>query len=263
MSDTGRYNLFPSPTLDAPNKLDAKPFFQFDLTDVREQDVEELKKFSKAAFDLEGVLSTASELKYTREIKRVMAEQLASPSDNFVKFFVSEVSPGKLSPAAREQFAHATQRALASFINDQINQRLKSALGAEARIGTEEPPAAKKLELVQPEEAPLVVTTSDEQEAFYIVKAILREVVEAKRIVMRDVQTYCGVLLDDNNRRPICRLWLNGSQKYLSLFDNEQRKETRVPISGLDDLYGYAERLQATARMYAKPAARPKSEVAD
>jgi hypothetical protein len=67
---------------------------------------------------------------------------------------------------------------------------------------------------------------------------------------MRDVQTYCGVLLDDNNRRPICRLWLNGAQKFVSLFDNEQRKETKIPINGIDDLYVYADRLKATAAMY-------------
>lgn len=240
--------------LDAPNKLDAKPFFQFNLLDVREQDVEELKKFSKSAFDLPGVLSTANELKYTREIKRVMAEQLASPSENFVKFFINEVNPGKLSPAAREQFAHATRRALGSFINDQINQRLKTALGTETRISPDEgqPPTKAEVAEAKPQEGERVTTSSDEMEAFFIVKAILRESVEAKRIVMRDVQTYCGVLLDDNNRRPICRLWLNGSRKYLGLFDNEQRKETRIPIEGLDDLYGYADRLKATAAMYVK-----------
>jgi hypothetical protein len=239
--------------LDAPNKMDAKPFFEFNLLDVREQDVEELKKFSKSAFDLNGVLSTATELKYTREIKRVMAEQLVAPSDSFVKFFVSELNPGKLTPSAREQFAHATQRALTSFVNDQINQRLKSALGAETRITPEEARAPVKPEAAEAKpEGERVVTTNEEMEGFFIIRAILREVVEAKRIVMRDVQTYCGVLLDDNNRRPICRLWLNGPQKYLSLFDNEQRKETKLPISGLDDLYDYADRLKTTVGMYAK-----------
>jgi len=69
---------------------------------------------------------------------------------------------------------------------------------------------------------------------------------------MHDVQTYCGVLLDDNNRRPICRLWLNGSRQYLGLFDNEQRKETKIPIEGLDDLYSYADDLKATAATYSK-----------
>lgn len=71
--------------LDAPNKMDSKPFFEFNMLDIREQDVEELKKFTKSAFDLDGILTTASELKYTREIKRILAEQLQEPSEDFSK----------------------------------------------------------------------------------------------------------------------------------------------------------------------------------
>jgi len=103
-----------------------------------------------------------------------MTEQLASPSENFVKFFINEVSPGKLSPAAREQFAHATQRALGSFINDQINRRLKTSLGAETRISPDEaqPPVKAEAAEAKPEEGERVSTTSDEMEAYFIVKAI-------------------------------------------------------------------------------------------
>src|SRR5215217_55833 len=57
--------------LDAPNKMDAKPFFEFDLLNYRDQDLEELKKFSKSVYDLQTILTTASELKYTKEIQRI------------------------------------------------------------------------------------------------------------------------------------------------------------------------------------------------
>jgi hypothetical protein len=73
--------------LDAPNKMDAKPFFEFDLLNYREQDLEELKKFSKSAYDLQLILNTASELKYTKEIQRILAQQLQDPSEEFVRFF--------------------------------------------------------------------------------------------------------------------------------------------------------------------------------
>src|SRR3954467_14919592 len=35
--------------LDASNKMDAKPFFEFNMLDFKESDIEQLKKFSKAA----------------------------------------------------------------------------------------------------------------------------------------------------------------------------------------------------------------------
>ena len=55
--------------LDQPNKMDEKPFLEFNILDFKEQDVEELKKFAKSAFDVDSILTTANELKYTRAIQ--------------------------------------------------------------------------------------------------------------------------------------------------------------------------------------------------
>lgn len=241
--------------LEAPNKMDSKAFFEFNMLDVREQDVEELKKFTKSAFDLSGILTTASELKYSREIQRIMADQLQQPSEEFVKFFASQVYSGRITPAIREQFTDVIRRALKRFINDQINERLKSALGGDTHLTPAEQQVTAPLppeESKAAQEQLSVVTTADEMQAYYVVKAVLYGVVDAKRVVMRDVQSYCGVLLDDNNRKPICRLYFNGSQKAIGLFDNEQRKETRVPVSGVDEIYQYGDRLRATVGMYDK-----------
>jgi predicted type IV restriction endonuclease len=70
--------------LEAPNKMDEKPFFEFNMLDIKESAVEELKKFSKSVFDLDNILTTASELKYTREITRLLVEQMQEPTEEFV-----------------------------------------------------------------------------------------------------------------------------------------------------------------------------------
>ena len=239
--------------LEAPNKMDAKNFFEFNMLDIRDQDIEELKKFTKSAYDLNGILTTASDLKYSREIQRIMAEQLQQPSEEFVKFFTGQVYNGRVTPAIREQFTQITRRALKRFINDQINERLKSALGGDTQLtATEEQETAS----LPPEESKSareqlsIVTTEDEMQAYYIVKAVLYETVKSERIVMRDVQSYCGVLLDDNNRKPICRLYFNSSQKSIGLFDNDKRKEEKLAVSGIDQIYAYADRLRSTVTMY-------------
>jgi hypothetical protein len=242
--------------LDAPNKMDAKPFFEFNMLDVRDQDLEELKKFAKAAFNLDAILTTANELKYTRAIKQLMAAELQEPGDEFVRFFASRVYPGKMTPAVREKFTLTTRRALRQFITDQLNERLKTALGASSPMVAEAQPAAAVAPsqpengTVAEEERPAVVTTNDEREAFYIVRAILREAVDVKRIAMRDQQSYCGILLDDNNRKPIARLYFTGTKKVVGLFDNEQRKEERVVLTDLDALYELAPRLRAAVAHY-------------
>ncbi len=237
--------------LDAPNRMDAKPFFEFHLLDQREPALEELKKFSKPVFDLGGILATASELKYSREIQRLFAEQLQQPSDDFVRFFVAKLYDGRMTQAVKEQFASITQRALKQFVNDQISERIKSALGADAGMT----PAAPSASLPPEESAEVrqelsVVTTAEELQGYYIVKSVLHGTVDMDRIAMRDVQSYCGILLDDNNRKPICRFFFDRAQKYVVLFDNAEKKPVRLPIGRLDDLYGLGDRLRNTVLMY-------------
>jgi hypothetical protein len=62
-------------------------------------------------------------------------------------------------------------------------------------------------------------------------------------------QTYFAVLLDDNNRKPIARLHFNRTQKYIGIFD-DNREETRVPISSLEDIYEHTEALRASVKGY-------------
>lgn len=223
--------------LDKENVMDKRPFLEFNLLDVRDPIIEELKKFTKSVFDVEETLSTASELKYTNEIKRIFAEQLKEPGEEFVKLLADRVYSGRMTSSVIEEFQGITKRAFRQFVNDRINERLQSALAGEP-LPTEED-----------EDEALIVTTGPELEGFMIVRAILRQVIDSQRVVMRDTQSYCGILLDDNNRQPIARLHFNREQKYLGLFD-EQKDEERIPIESIDDIYEYTERLIATVGYY-------------
>lgn len=235
--------------LDAQNKLDKKHFLEFNMLDVKEPLVDELKKFTKPAFDVEKILLTASDLKYTSEIRRIMARQLQEPDKDFVRYFAAQVHSGPLRASVIEQFTEFTKQAFRQFINDRINDRLKTALAGESPAPAAEKPVHKPVEEEVLEEGIKVATTEDEMQGYMIVKAILCEVVAPDRIVMRDVQSYCGILLDDNNRQPLARLHFNTAQKYIGLFD-EEKNEERVPIDHLDDIYKYAAQLKATPAYY-------------
>lgn len=233
--------------LDAPNKMDSKPFFEFNMLDIREQDVEELKKFTKPAFDLDGILTTASELKYTREIKRILTEQLQDPSEDFVRLFAAQVYQGRMTQSVKEQFTEMTRRAFRQFINDRVQERLKSALASES-TPVEQAPAEG--DDGSADTNGKIVTTPEEWEAYYIIRAICSQIVDPERVVIRDQQTYCGILFDDNNRKPIARLWFNTSQKYVGLFDFIERRETKVPISRMSDVYQLSDRLKASVEYH-------------
>src|SRR5690606_19431779 len=91
---------------------------------------------------------------------------------------------------------------------------------------------------------------------YHVVKSILREAISPARIFIRDTQSYCGVLLDDNNRKPICRLLFNGGTKYLGLIDAE-KNVTRHAIQSVNDIYSFADQLKATILLYDKTPASP------
>lgn len=97
---------------------------------------------------------------------------------------------------------------------------------------------------------PAIMTTDEEREAYFIVRAILREATDIKRVALRDQQSYCGILLDNNNRKPLARLYFNGNKKAVGVFDSAERKEEKVTITSLDDLYGLAPRLKAALSYY-------------
>ncbi|MES2629550.1 MAG: type I restriction endonuclease [Bacteroidota bacterium] len=232
-----------------PNKMDDKPFFEFNVTDIKDNQIEELKKFHKSYFDVGNIQNTASELKYMSELKALIHVEFQSPSEGFVKFFAKQVYPNMLTAKLMEQFTDLTRRSLQQYINDLITDRLKSALHTEnesQQVGspatTEEPAAVLSAESK-------VETTQEEIEAFLIVKTILRQKTAAERIIYRDGQTYFSVLLDDNNRKPICRLYLNGTKRYIGTFD-EQKKETKSEILTVDDVFLYKEVLEKSAERY-------------
>lgn len=240
--------------LDAPNKMDEKPFLEFDLLDIDDHVVPELQKLTKSAFDVDSIISAAGELKYVGQIKRELAAQFQQPDDDFVRFFASRVYEGAITQKVREQFALLTRKATVQFLSDQINERLKSAISGSNQpiIVNNTPPAdIPKTEQSQVDviEKDLVITTAEEIEGYNIIKAIVRTEVDVKRIAARDTQSYFGILLDDNNRKPIARLHFNRAQKYIGTFDTD-KKETRHPIEALDDIFSFAEILKSAAKSY-------------
>lgn len=242
--------------LEQPNKMDEKPFFEFNILDFKERDVDELKKFAKSSFDIDTILTTASDLKFTRAIQNRLAQWMAAPTEDFVRLVASDLLGNRrFTPAVRDQFTLITKRAFEQLVSEKINDRLKGAMTSEASSVAE---VAQSVAVVEPETESLVVTSAEETEGFHIIRSILREIVGSKRINMRDAQSYCAILLDDNNRKPICRLRFNNSQKLVLGLLNEKKEEERIPIESVDDIYNYSDRLKATAQSYLALEAKPK-----
>jgi hypothetical protein len=221
------------------NKMDEKPFFEFDINDMKEEQIEELKKFHKSYFEIDKIVTTASDLKYTKEIKAMLTEEFKAPSKAFVKFFVGHVYSGHATERVMLQFTDLVQKSTQQFLSDTVTDRLKSALSKE----TEKKEAVADASVIVPTlEEKVAIPTPNEMEAFYIVKSLLRQKVDSSRISFRNSNSYFSVLLDDSNRKPLCRFYLNGAKMNMGTFDAE-KKENKHEIASLDEIFAYTSAL--------------------
>lgn len=227
--------------LEETNKMDQKPFLEFDITKLKENTVKEIEKFHKSKFDISKIVDNASNLKYTREIKSLIDQELAEPSKEFVRLFADKAYNGRLTSKVMDEFTEIVSKAFAQTISEKVNDRLNAALNKEQEKQEEEQ--------IEEEPKSKVETTEEELEGYQIVLAILRRKIDKSRIVHRDTQSYFGVLLDDNNRKPICRLHLNGGVKYISLFDQD-KNERKEKIESIDEIYKFEKELLNTVDYY-------------
>lgn len=226
--------------LESPNRLDTRPFFVFDALDYNSSVLTELKKFEKNSFNEENILATAERLKYTSGIKQAIHKLIENPSEDFVRIVSASAYEGRLTAPVREMLSEVTKTAFREVIMDAVKSRLTNALAeTDPKPSNDEPPI---------EISPDIITTQEEIEGYMIVKAIVREAVSANRVVMRDAKSYCAVLLDDNNRKPLVRLHFNRTTKYIGLFDGEN--EDKIAIDGLDQIYDFSDRIKLTALKY-------------
>lgn len=228
--------------LEEKNIMDKEAFLEFDFENIKENAASELKKFQKENFDIDKIINSASGLKYSTAIKEILMNELADPSEEFVKFFTKQIYTGKIiTKKVLEEFTEIVKKATNQAFKDIVNDRLQSALKKETE------PIAEDETLV--EEESKVVTTEEETEAFHIVRSIVRTKIDLSRVHARDTQSYFGILLDDNNRKPICRLHLNNCNKYLGVFDQD-KKEEKILLHNLDEIYQYSDRILEAVLMY-------------
>ena len=248
------YNFYTD--LDAPNKMDDKPFLVLDLENIDEYLLPELRKLTKEVFDLDSVISLAEELKYVGQIKRMIEVQFKAPEDELVRFFTNRLYEGSFTQKRRDQFRLLVVKAAAQFVEDQVNNRLKTALYTSP---TEVPSQEINEEFVEEQEVTMIngiqrvpgAETSDEEiKAYELVKEIVGEVVNLGRVVGRDSKTYFTVLIDGNKRKPVARFHFNGkAKKYLGTFDDD-KVETRHQLNNVTDIVMYINTIRSSARLY-------------
>lgn len=243
LTDGAIYRFFTD--LDDENKMDLRPFLTIDLRRLRDRDITEISKFSRDVIDVDSIISSAEGLKYTQLIKEWFTSILETPSDDFVRFILSQVYNGVKTQNVIDKFKPTVKKSLNQFITDAVNNKIQTALNKDVEM--KDDPADEE-QLPQKKERE-IETTMEELESYAIVKSMLRDIVPPNRIAYRDTLSYFGILLDDNNRKWICRMHLGGSKKYIEIA-GDGKTPIRHNIESLDDLYKYKDFLTEAVRRY-------------
>jgi len=232
--------------IEKDNIMDSKPFFEFNMLDHQETDIAELRKFSKSIFNPNDLRDNASDLKYTNEIKKIIAEQFTDPSPEFVKFFLGYGNPEPLYSGVKTQavvnkFTDIVKRSLNQFLNEWVKDKFQSVIENSSSPNFANPPEVPvEVNPVDPK-INEVETTQEELEAFYIVKSILSEVADLSKISYTDTVNYFNILFDKKTTKCICRLWLNNQKKYISFYPNHN---SRQEITSIDDIFKYSKNIK-------------------
>ena len=242
--------------LDEENKMDETPFLEIDIGDLDNRDFNELNHFAKNSFDVDEVRTAAANMKYIRGMKSYLEQIYLQPDGEIIDLLARKVYSGRMTQSRIDSFTGLVKLAFQGFVNDRINSTLQKAI---AHTSDENPGQSLANEPANVDEPAAfefdgsgrgIITTVEELEAYEIVRELLSGVVYPERIFMRDRMSYCGVLLDNNNRRTICRLWFNSaSKKYFGVFD-DAHNETRYLLDSFDDIANYADHLRATVTRF-------------
>ncbi len=229
--------------LEEQNKMDEQPFLEINILDIKDNYISELKKFQKSSFDIENILNTAEELKYSGEIKKVLSQQLQNPTDEFISYILNQVYTGRKTQNVIDKFRNVVKKALNQYINELLNEKFKLVIETEKEV------ASTTEEIIETEENSKIITTEEELEGYYIIKSLLRNTVESDKITYKDTESYYGILYENNTRKWICRLQVDKSQKYIIIPD-ENKNSIKHPIDSIDDIYNFQEELIAVVKRY-------------
>lgn len=223
--------------LDEPNKMDLTPFLTVNITKIKDSQIPELAKFHKDNFDVDKITSSAAELKYLNSLKNYLSSELNDPTEDFVKYLLTEIYDGMKTKQTVEKFKPIIKKGLNQFIAERVNDKLSAALKTSVSVEANE---TKSESNTTDETDSEIVTTNEELEAYTICKVVLKDTIPLDRLFYRDNRSYFNILLDDNIRKWILRVRFNTNGMKIELNDeNHTVYELNEPI----DIYNYSNQI--------------------
>jgi hypothetical protein len=222
--------------LNKVNIMDEKPFLVIDMLNMSDNDIAHLEKFHASRFNENEILNEATQLQILTSLYDVIGKEFKEPSQSFVQYFVKSVNNGHCTSKQITQYAPLVKKAIGTYINDVIADRLEAA-------GKQMNEQEEALPVEQKAETPKAVTTQEELDAYNIVRSILRKNIDVSRIGYTDYQSYFAVQLDSKIWYWICRLEFGARKKKITFPSADYKGKESLDIETIDDIFKYSDKL--------------------
>lgn len=245
LTDGVTYQFFS--TSDDGKNMDSVPFMELNLDNIDMTLIPELMKLCKGKFDLQNTLDTVSELKFNRQVKMALKNNLENPDISFTEYFLSSAGIKNLYRKTKEEkYSPYVKRAFNEFITEQVDIRLKTALASASKKEETESKKTPVTPLVEKD-----IITEEEYQAFYLVKSILIGTVDSERIFLRNLSGTgrSSIILDDTQRKPL--LYLNFTSQdnlYVETVSSVGREWHQ--ISKVDDIFGLSNEVKKAVQWH-------------
>ena len=218
--------------LEQPNRMDTKPFLELDLLNIKETIVPEIKRFCKSNFNADEIFSSASELKYSNEIKAYFAAQLKEPDDDFIKYILTHIYDGVKTQSIIDKFKPIIRHSLNNYVSELMNDKITTAL-RKSNADEIKSEADDTEEIVEKKIDP----SPKELEAFYVIRTLIGEKIRNDDITYRPTQSYLNILYKNNVRKWICRLKLENNNPCIIVPSENPNGTVILLADGINSLY--------------------------
>ena len=161
------------------------PFLTLDFSEINDELIEQLSNFHRnhLATNLNSLLEDIQEFYFMQGFDNAFATELFEPSDAFIKAIFDRMDGKRMTDAVKDK--------IKSLINsNSIQSALNKVIEEESKSGN------------------MVITTAEELKIYQTVKTILvhNKKIDADRITYRDQKNSFNILVDDNNKKIVCKI---------------------------------------------------------
>ena len=226
--------------LERQNIMDDTPFYDADLSSIIDSDVNVLSFFRKGEFDEDSAIQEAEQMKYVVKLRQIINRQFFAPDEDLVKWLTKQVYAGKFTQAVKERFT----KLVVDCLNEEISSRVKRVIERSLSETSAESPIENE-EMV---DGAAIEASVHEIEGLAMIRALTHDMVASPRIVTRDRKSYCSVIVDDNQRKPVARMYFHDPNNLQVRFYDHGNKiwGPHIFLESLDNLHDHAGTIRAS-----------------